>query len=641
LDNLLTKPGPTAGSSESHSDQNLRSNPVCLEVAVTIRSLPGEKDEPSSGPAQPTREEARTVIVFDNGAVLRLASHFPTGQAVILSNHEGRDVVCRVVSTRDLPTVKGYMEVEFLEPMVDFWGIHKPAGQSNASAPSVAVVAEPPAITQPQVVSSEPPLAPSVAPPLAPPVAPSVAPSVAPPLAPPVAPSVAPSVASPLAPPVAPSVAPSVASALAPPVAPSLAPPPAPPIASPIAVPARVQMSPTIPEPVADAGNAPSFEDIAGLMPMSPPAIARGQAPESTPHIPVSRKSDESRHHTVEEARPFSPTGAAGPASELMSLSTTWGDAPTLARTPSTPNDSLGKLSSPYTLSEFSESESRGKSPLIIAGAAVILICLGTGLFFMHRRSSTAPSVVPVASASQPTKPAPRASTSVPTSAVIPQTAAEQAPPLSPAVSQATAVLKEVVAAPAPTATPTVRHQADSANAKQPDQVDVKQPDQSSQRPQAARDLKMVAPTVESRAGRLVDGSVPDIEVASAARPASGTPGGDLIPAVSRVDDPPVPPTVVARPSSSGKAVVEAKLISSTPPVYPPQARQSNIEGDVLVAAEIDATGRVVGAKATAGPVFLRQAAVDAVRRWKYEPATIDGRPSSAHLTLRIQFRLK
>jgi protein TonB len=151
----------------------------------------------------------------------------------------------------------------------------------------------------------------------------------------------------------------------------------------------------------------------------------------------------------------------------------------------------------------------------------------------------------------------------------------------------------------------------------------------------------MVAPTVESRAGRLVDGSVPDIEVASASRPASGTPGGDLIPPVSQIGNPLAPPDVIARPSSSGKSVMEAKLISSTRPVYPPQARQSNIEGDVLVAAEIDATGRVVGARATAGPVLLRQAAIDAVRNWKYDPAKIDGRPSSAQITIRIQFRLK
>jgi TonB family protein len=259
----------------------------------------------------------------------------------------------------------------------------------------------------------------------------------------------------------------------------------------------------------------------------------------------------------------------------------------------------------------------------------------------MRQRSSAAPSVAPVAAASQPTKPAARVSTSAPTTAMNPQPAAEQAPPSSPAINPAASVSKEIAATSEPTATSTVRHQANSANAKQPDQVDAKQPDQSSQRPQKARDLKMVAPTVESRSGRLVDGSVPDIEVASAARPAIGTPGGDLIPTVSHMDNPPAPPAVVGRPSASGKTVIQPKLISSTRPVYPPQARQSNIEGDVLVDAEVDPTGRVVMAKATAGPLFLRQAAIDTVWNWKYEPAMIDGMPTSSKVSIRIQFRLK
>jgi protein TonB len=600
--NSLTKLGPAGESAESNSDQNTRSNPVCLEVAVTIRSLPGEQGEASSGPAQPTREEARTVIVFDNGAVLRLASHFPTGQTVILSNHEGRDVVCRVVSTRDVPTVKGYIEVEFLEPIADFWGIHKPEGQSNVSAPPAAVVAHPPAVTHPQVVPGEPPIALSNVPF----IVPSNMPFIVPPIAPPIASSIAPPIASPIA----------------------------------SSTPARV--APTVPETVAPAGKAPSFEDIAGLMQMSPPAVARSKAPEPTPRIPVSRKSEESTHQIVEGARPHSPVSATESAAEMTPLSPTWDDGPAHARKSPTSTDVLGKFTSSYTASEPSESESRGKTPLIIAGVAVFLI-LGAGLFFMRQRSSTAPSIVPVAAVSQPTKPAPRASTSVPTPAMNPQPAAEQAPPLSPAITPVTAVPKEkeIVATSEPAATSTVRHPANIANAKQPDQVDEKQPDQPPQRPQAARDLKMVAPTPDSRAGRLVDGSVPEIEVASAARPAIGTPGGDLIPAVSHMDDPPAPPAGVARASSSGKTVVEPKLISSSRPVYPPQARQSNLEGDVLIAAEIDATGRVISAKATAGSVFLRQAAIDAVWNWKYEPATIDGKPTSSQVSLRIQFRLK
>src|SRR5260370_11727728 len=98
VDNL-TKPSSNTGSSESNSNHNAntRSNPVCLEVAVTIRSLPDEKGEASSGPAKPTQEDARTVIVFENGAVLRLSGNFPPGPAVTVSNPQRREVGCPLV----------------------------------------------------------------------------------------------------------------------------------------------------------------------------------------------------------------------------------------------------------------------------------------------------------------------------------------------------------------------------------------------------------------------------------------------------------------------------------------------------------------------------------------------------------------
>jgi protein TonB len=70
-------------------------------------------------------------------------------------------------------------------------------------------------------------------------------------------------------------------------------------------------------------------------------------------------------------------------------------------------------------------------------------------------------------------------------------------------------------------------------------------------------------------------------------------------------------------------------------------AKQSNVEGDVVILADIDATGKVVGAKAVSGPNYLREAAIDAVRNWKYEPATLNGRPTPGQVTVKIQFRLK
>src|SRR5580704_1742182 len=85
-----------------------RSNPACLEINVTLRGLPAE--DGSSG--QAIREEGRTVIVFDNGAVLRTSNNLPIGQNLLLSNASGREVACRTVSGQNLPSGKGYVEVE-------------------------------------------------------------------------------------------------------------------------------------------------------------------------------------------------------------------------------------------------------------------------------------------------------------------------------------------------------------------------------------------------------------------------------------------------------------------------------------------------------------------------------------------------
>ena len=559
----LTKPGSTAASSESASNQNSRSNPACLEVVVTIRSLPGEKGEASSGLALPMREEARTVIVFDNGAVLRLACNLPPGQAIILSNPQGRDVVCRVLNARNLPTVKGYIEVEFLEPVPDFWGIHKAAEQTN---PPGVIVKPPQVAAQPQNVPNEPPSSRSA--------------------------------------------------------------------------PARV--APTATELVVTAWHAPSLEDVAGTVRASPPPIAQTKAPESTPRIPASRTADESTRDSVAALQPFTPANAPLAATELTAHSATWEGTPVPARKLSASNDILGKFSASNTIPVSSSSESRGKTPLIIAGVAVFLIGLGTGLFFMHRGSSSSPSPIPVAAASQPATPGLPAPTSVATPPVVSRAIEEEARPSAPVPTPVSAVpIKESAAAAAPSVPEASRRPANTPDAQQPEPVVAKLPDRSAQRPQPLHDLKMSAPTVESRAGRLVDGSVPNIGDVTTTSAVIGTPGGGLIPPSSRTNNPPVPPVPVGGSGSSGKTASEPKLISSTRPVYPQLAKQANVEGDVVVSADIDAAGNVVGAKAVSGPMYLRQAAVDAVRNWKYEPAIMNGRPSSAQTTVKIQFRLK
>ncbi len=90
-----------------------------------------------------------------------------------------------------------------------------------------------------------------------------------------------------------------------------------------------------------------------------------------------------------------------------------------------------------------------------------------------------------------------------------------------------------------------------------------------------------------------------------------------------------------------GGDVKQARLLSSVPPSYPVLAKSQHISGDVRVDALIDANGRVTTMKVVSGPTLLHQAAMDALRLWKYQPATLNGNSVPMHLTVTIQFRLQ
>ncbi len=99
-------------------------------------------------------------------------------------------------------------------------------------------------------------------------------------------------------------------------------------------------------------------------------------------------------------------------------------------------------------------------------------------------------------------------------------------------------------------------------------------------------------------------------------------------------------PSAPAAPLPVGGEVKQAKLISSVAPAYPALAKTQRVSGNVLVDALIDANGRVTSMKVVSGPTLLQQAAMDALKQWKYQPASLDGKPVSMHLAVTIQFRL-
>ncbi len=87
-------------------------------------------------------------------------------------------------------------------------------------------------------------------------------------------------------------------------------------------------------------------------------------------------------------------------------------------------------------------------------------------------------------------------------------------------------------------------------------------------------------------------------------------------------------------------AIQPPRLVKSVEPVYPEIARQAQVEGIVILAARTDEEGNVEAVKILRSIPLLDQAAMDAVKQWKYEPLAINGKPRKAVFTVTVRFKL-
>ena len=85
-----------------------------------------------------------------------------------------------------------------------------------------------------------------------------------------------------------------------------------------------------------------------------------------------------------------------------------------------------------------------------------------------------------------------------------------------------------------------------------------------------------------------------------------------------------------------------ARALSNPNPAYPPEAVQQRLEGRVILSVTIAASGAVtkVTVAESCRHQVLDQAALDAVRRWRFSPATRSGMPVEWTARLPIRFRL-
>ena len=108
------------------------------------------------------------------------------------------------------------------------------------------------------------------------------------------------------------------------------------------------------------------------------------------------------------------------------------------------------------------------------------------------------------------------------------------------------------------------------------------------------------------------------------------------------VDAPPPPEPDPPRVIRVGGAVKAPEVLLRIEPVYPEVARRVKLEGTVIIELLIDPQGEVAETTVLRGlPMGLTEAALDAVRQWRFAPSTIDGRPVSVRYVISVIFRLR
>ena len=76
--------------------------------------------------------------------------------------------------------------------------------------------------------------------------------------------------------------------------------------------------------------------------------------------------------------------------------------------------------------------------------------------------------------------------------------------------------------------------------------------------------------------------------------------------------------------------------------LYTEVARKARVEGLVIVETIIDRNGNVTDVRVLKGlPMGLDQSAIDAVRRWKFKPGSLNGQPVPVIFTLTVNFKMK
>jgi TonB family protein len=650
LESAAARAGDIVGNSSTNRQQ-----PVALEVPVTVN---GARQLDGSDKREPFSESTKTVLVFDNGAVLRLGSAVAPGQLLFVTNEKTKkEAVCQVLNSKNYSNSNGYVEVQFTEPVSGFWGLRFPADRSAAGS-AVRSASDPYGSAYsgggmegnaPMVVAAELEMS-------------------------------NPAVERFKAELKSEDRSSSRAGLLD---SPELSIEPAKLQGNRLQeqLSARLfvgQQSSPEERPAQDSNSKALSDTTAKLFELAE-ANSIGVAPEkpaaSAPMESVMRGNIAANSLPAEELKVPSwlqplARNAANPAAaeekpaEIARPSQPEPKSSIQEKPPKAPERKLKTVERPvFENTLLGQSTARAnvsgarsnKGLLITIIAAGVLVTAAGATWYVRQSSEPAPTqstlgnVAPATATGIPTAPASTAaapeSTAVSSEQVVPGAqndsvaltnqgphgnaasgtplnASSTSAPAQPAVR--TAVITEKVAKP--------NSGADAASAAAtfvPEESVGPEP----KKPGLGK-VRPVKPKV-SRNRQSNGIAEPNLTAAEQAVPIESSLGNGLLGGNSSQ------PAAPAAPAAVGGDVKPATLVSSVPPVYPPMAKGQHIAGDVRIDALIDAHGRVSAMKVVSGPTILQSAAMDALRQWKYQPATLNGNPVAMHLTVTIQFHLQ
>jgi periplasmic protein TonB len=544
----------------------MRSDAVSLEVPVKVHgSRATEVVREATPHTEPFEEQTSTMIVFPQGAVIRMSTSVNVGQMLVVTNVKSRqDAICRVVKVRTFSNLQGYVEVEFTHKQPGYWSIYFPS-----EGPAIASKAAQPAVVEPP--------------------APAIKKAVVP----------APSDIS-----WAPSAnaiaeKPVEASAFPPTIKPASAPPqnvsPAKPEPSFVSIGQQEQVQPAAstitPAPVVEAPSTVSLPDLH----------------EATPEFPSGSGESSERSQFA------APTSDEGVRSTFGSLS---GGA-----TLGTHASPAGEVLDSYTeASAHSRTTSRQNWTLIAACLTLLFAAVGFGVFYFRSSSSAKsnpPAVAQPAAAANLNAPPTEESAAPPQVSNPGRSAIANTPP--------SIIVNGNVSA------ETHDSSVSSNRPSNPAKQDV---------PHVTSDMMSRTlnshPVSSQRTTGGQDDAAPSLDGAAPASSATGALPGLM--GASDNASPPAPDMKQEGPVKIGGQVKEPRLLSSTLPVYPAFAKEAHVEGDVVIRTSIDKNGSVSHMEVVSGPTMLRQAALDALTRWKYEPSKLDGQPVAVQMLVTIRF---